>query len=91
MKSENPCFKNFFEVKGPILALGGGEESQGFIELNTQNIKMCLLPWILSIDSFLELSSVSKLDEQNQDIVIWRFWLIATLEVEVSQLVGPKI
>ena len=32
-KNENPCFENFSGVTGLILALGEGEESQGFLEV----------------------------------------------------------
>ena len=32
-KNENPFFENFSRVKGLILSLGEGEESQGFPEV----------------------------------------------------------
>ena len=33
LKNENPCFENFFGVPGSWFHLGGGEESQGFMEV----------------------------------------------------------
>ena len=33
LKNENPCFKNFSRVSGSWFHLGGGEESQGFLEV----------------------------------------------------------
>ena len=63
-KNENPCLENFFVVPGQKLALGEVEESQGFSEVKHSKYKNGFSPWILSIDSFLELSSFLKLDEQ---------------------------
>ena len=33
LKNENPCFENFSEVPGLSFHLGGGEESQGFLDV----------------------------------------------------------
>jgi hypothetical protein len=33
LKNENPCFENFSRVPGSWFHLGGGEESQGFLEV----------------------------------------------------------
>jgi hypothetical protein len=33
LKNENPCFENFSGVLGSWFRLGGGEESQGFLEV----------------------------------------------------------
>jgi len=33
LKNENPCFENFSGVPGSWFRLGGGEESQGFLEV----------------------------------------------------------
>jgi hypothetical protein len=33
LKNENPCFENFFRVSSSWFYLGGGEESQGFMEV----------------------------------------------------------
>jgi hypothetical protein len=35
LKNENPCFENFSEVSGSWFHLGGGEESQGFLEVKS--------------------------------------------------------
>jgi len=39
LKNENPCFKNFSGVSGSWFYLGGGEESQGFTEVENSKYK----------------------------------------------------
>jgi hypothetical protein len=47
LKNENPCFENFSEVPGSWFRLGGGEESQGFMEVKNSKYE----------NSFLTMSS----------------------------------
>ena len=39
LKNENPCFEKFSEVPGSRFRLGGGEESQGFMEVKKSKSK----------------------------------------------------
>jgi hypothetical protein len=63
-KNENPCFENFSKVPGQKLPLREVEESQGFLEAKHSKYKIGVSPCLLSISSFLELSSFFQSDEQ---------------------------
>ena len=87
-KNENPCFENISGVSGSWFHLRGGEQSQGFSEVKHSK----------SQNGFFTMSSLElKLSET---ISIFPIRWVETkifefedfgLEVERSQLVGPKI
>ena len=87
LKNENPCFENFSRVPGSWFHLGGGEESQGFMEVKNSKYENGFLT--MSSPYHMLSITIFSFAIRGLEIKIFKFWDIG-LEVERSQLIVQK-